>query len=202
MQKKGVTVTAYAGEEIPHSFVPLMYGFYEQTNDKFGPWGCKYLNRAFFEGIYDHYRHRLVLMAAFQGDDQKLPVGMSFFLRKGDQLYGRYWGSLENINSLHFNACYYYPIEWAIGHGICHVDPGIGSEHKIRRGFLAVPNYSLHRFYDDRLQHILNLYIDEINRMEQEHIDRLNSQLPFANRISNRISRLDISRYRNPQFSE
>jgi predicted N-acyltransferase len=202
IKKKGVTIKAYSGEEIPPSYVPLMHGFYERTNDKFGPWGCRYLNRTFFEGIYDHYRHRLVLMAAFQEDNQKLPVGMSFFLRKSDRLYGRYWGSLKEINALHFNACYYYPIEWAIHHGISQVDPGIGSEHKIRRGFLAVPNYSLHRFYDNRLQHVLNLYIGEINRMEREHIDTLNSRLPFAKKTSDRILDPDISRNCNPRFSE
>ena len=112
--------------------------------------------------------------------DQEWPVGMSFLLTKGDQLYGRYWGSLKRINHLHFNACYYGPIEWAINHGIKRFDPGAGSTHKLRRGFVAVPNHSLHRFYDPRLQQIMRQHIDEINQMEQQHIEDLNKQLPFS----------------------
>ena len=79
---------------------------------------------------------------------------MSFCLYKGDRLYGRYWGCREEYNHLHFNACYYRPIEWAIAHGINVFDPGAGGRHKKRRGFPAQPNYSLHRFYADRLQKI------------------------------------------------
>jgi predicted N-acyltransferase len=180
IQKLGVSIKAYAGDDIPAHFIPAMYRFYERTNDRFGPWGCKYLNQTFFDNIYQRYRHRLVIMAAFQTQDPSLPVGMSFFLRKAGRLYGRYWGASKEIHSLHFNACYYSPIEWSIENGISSFDPGIGSSHKIRRGFKAVPNHSIHYFYDSRLQKVLQQYIGEINRMEQEHIDSLNMQLPLS----------------------
>jgi predicted N-acyltransferase len=52
----------------------------------------------------------------------------------------------------------------------------------LRRGFEAVPNYSLHRFYDPRLRQVMDLNIDKINRMEQQHIDELNRELPFVER--------------------
>jgi len=197
IQQLGVSIKAYAGDDIPASFIPSMYRFYERTNDRFGPWGCKYLNKTFFEGIYHRYRHRLVIMAAFEGpeqqSDQQSPMGMSFFLYKAGRLYGRYWGGAKDIHSLHFNACYYSPIEWAIENGVSYFDPGIGSFHKIRRGFLAVPNYSLHHFYDPRLQQIFRLYIEEINRMEQEHIDSLNMQLPFSNKKPSRSMDMDAA---------
>jgi len=81
---------------------------------------------------------------------------------------------------LHFNVCYYTPIEWAISNGIQYFDPGAGGAHKIRRGFEVVPNYSLHRFSDERLQRIMNQHIDAINRLEGEQADKLNRQLPLA----------------------
>jgi predicted N-acyltransferase len=56
----------------------------------------------------------------------------------------------------------------------------MGGYHKIRRGFTAVDNFSLHRFFDQRLEQIMNAHIEEINRLEQEHIDELNAALPFA----------------------
>jgi predicted N-acyltransferase len=180
IQELGIAVKSFTGEKIPREFFPLMFQFYTRTNDQYGPWGCKYLTKEFFEGLYYRYRHRLLILAAFNSPDQQVPVGMSFLLTKGDQLYGRYWGSLQRINCLHFNACYYGPIEWAINHGIKQFDPGAGSSHKLRRGFAAVPNHSLHRFYDRRLRQIMQMHIHEINRLEQQHIDELNEQLPFS----------------------
>jgi hypothetical protein len=119
-------------------------------------------------------------MAAFNGEQTEQPIGLSFLLVKNAHLYGRYWGSSAGIDHLHFNACYYSPIEWAIEHGIRRFDPGAGSPHKVRRGFVAIANFSMHRFYDERLTHIMQMHIDEINRLEQGHIEELNDVLPFS----------------------
>jgi predicted N-acyltransferase len=182
-RRQGITIKALTGSQIQPDLFPLMYDFYARTNDQYGPWGCKYLTAEFFEGLSASYRHRLLLMAAFEKDSQTgLPVGMSFLLHKKDQLYGRYWGSSKPLNHLHFNACYYRPIEWAIKHGILRFDPGMGSAHKVRRGFASVANHSTHRFYDTRLSQILQLHINEINNQEQQQIDALNDALPFAHR--------------------
>jgi predicted N-acyltransferase len=32
--------------------------------------------------------------------------------------YGRYWGALERVDCLHFDACYYQPLAWCIEHGV------------------------------------------------------------------------------------
>ena len=170
----------FQGDEIPATFFSEIYPFYERTNDKFGPWGCKYLKDSFFRGLAEGYRHRLVFVAAFDKENPDSPRGLSLLVTKGDQLFGRYWGCSKEINNLHFNACYYSPIEWAIANGIKRFDPGAGGYHKIRRGFTAIGNYSLHRFFDQRLDQIMNAHIEEINRLEQEHIDELNLELPFA----------------------
>jgi predicted N-acyltransferase len=184
--RQGVVIKIFTGKDIPQPFFPLMYRYYKSTNDKFGPWGCRYLTDSFFNGLYDHFRHRLMIVAAFDKcDPSTTPLGMSMLVTKGAQLYGRYWGSSRLVNSLHFNACYYAPIKWAIENQIRRFDPGAGGAHKIRRGFEAVPSYSLHRFYDPRLARVMQTHIDEINRLEQEQIDGLNDELPFARRLKN-----------------
>jgi predicted N-acyltransferase len=48
-----------------------------------------------------------------------------------------------------------------------------------------VPSYSLHRFYDSRLAMVMQTHIEEINRLEQEQIDNLNYDLPFAQGLKN-----------------
>ncbi|WP_204140800.1 GNAT family N-acetyltransferase [Halomicronema sp. CCY15110] len=178
LDKAGLRLEPITTETMHRANCSLMYDFYADTCDKFGWWGSKYLTRKFFEQLYPDYAHRVALFAAYSEDVDE-PVGMSFCLYKGDRLYGRYWGCREEYNHLHFNACYYKPIEWAIDHGIKLFDPGAGGRHKKRRGFPAKPNYSLHRFYADRLQKILVNYIDEINIAEQQEIDAINADLPL-----------------------
>jgi predicted N-acyltransferase len=174
----GLNIKVLQGEEIPHHLFPAIYRFYSSTCDKFY-WGSKYLTRQFFEQLYPNYSHRVVLVTAYrEGDDHK-PVGMSFCINKNDNLYGRYWGSFEEYDCLHFEACYYKPIEFAINKNIKMFDPGAGGSHKKRRGFPATPNHSLHRFYNPKMAHILHSYIDEINEMEQQQIEAINNNLPF-----------------------
>jgi predicted N-acyltransferase len=180
VDKAGLLVKTLTGDEIPQALFEKMYGFYENTCDKFGWWGSKYLTKRFFEQLHHNYRDRVLFVAAYDKEDDRQPVGMSFCLYKGDRLYGRYWGSIQEIDCLHFDACYYTPIEWAIDRGIQTFDPGAGGRHKKRRGFPATPNYSLHRFYNNRLAQIFTSYIGQINDREQQEIDFVNQNLPFS----------------------
>lgn len=181
VEQAGLKLQAMTGDEIPPSMFPLMYDFYADTCDKFGWWGSKYLTKQFFEQLYYNYRHRVVFFAAYhqEDQDQRQPLGMSFCLFKDSQLYGRYWGSFQDIDCLHFDACYYTPIAWAIAHNIQTFDPGAGGKHKKRRGFPATPNHSLHRFYNHRLEKIILPWIREVNHIEQQEIDAINAELPF-----------------------
>ena len=46
------------------------------------------------------------------------------------ELWGRYWGSDEEIDNLHFEVCYYAPIAWAIANGVQQFDPGHAREQR------------------------------------------------------------------------
>ena len=176
--KAGLQIKTYVGSEIPRYLYSEIYRFYSSTCNKFY-WGSKYLTRQFFERLYPDYSDRVVLFVAYTQYDDEKPVGLSFCLRKGNNLYGRYWGCLAEYDCLHFEACYYKPIEWAIANGIQMYDPGAGGRHKKRRGFPATANQSLHRFYNRRMARILHNYIDEINFSEQAEITAINQDLPF-----------------------
>lgn len=178
VEKAGLILKTLVGDEIPHYLYPYIYRFYSSTCDKFY-WGSKYLTKKFFEQLYPNYSHRLMLAVVHRENEDYHPVAMSFCVRKGENLYGRYWGCLEEYDSLHFETCYYKPIEWAIANGVKMYDPGAGGSHKRRRGFPGTPNYSLHRFYHPRMNTILNHYIDEINMATEEEIRAINDDLPF-----------------------
>ncbi len=181
VEKAGLRVETHVGEEIPEHLFPLIYRFYSSTCDKF-MWGSKYLTRKFFQQLYPEYCHRIFLVAAYTDDSDRRPAGLSFCVRKGENLYGRYWGCLEEYDCLHFEACYYKPIEWALSQGVTTFDPGAGGRHKRRRGFPATPNYSLHRFFEPRMNKIFQTYIGELNEMEQAEIEAVNQDLPFTKR--------------------
>ena len=59
-------------------------------------------------------------------------------------LYGRHWGAAKDVKNLHFEACYYQGIEYAIKHKLQTFEPGAGGEHKIARGFTPVEIKSYH----------------------------------------------------------
>jgi hypothetical protein len=177
--ENGVRIEPILGTDAPDRFFGLMYDFYEVHNAQFGPWAAKFLNRAFFEGLADTFAHRILFVPAYRNGNSD-PFAMSFLVTKGDQLLGRYWGAFDEIDNVHFDACYYAPIEWAIENDVTVFDPGMGSSHKVRRGFQAVENYSLHHFLDDRMNMIMANNIKRINDYEQQNIQALNEAIPFA----------------------
>ncbi|MCJ8502628.1 GNAT family N-acetyltransferase, partial [Desulfatitalea alkaliphila] len=167
MVDAGIDFRPLSGDQLNGDWAQRMYRCYADTNRRYGPWGCHYLNADFFEMAFTHYRHRLLLINAEQ---QGHTLALAMLLHKGDHLLGRYWGAERTIKDLHFNMCFYEPIQWAIDHQIRSFDPGAGSPHKIQRGFQAVTNTSLHRFYEPRLQLVFNHLIQRVNRMEQANI--------------------------------
>jgi predicted N-acyltransferase len=84
------------------------------------------------------------------------------------------------IDCLHFEVCYYAPIEWAIANGILHFDPGAGGSHKRRRGFVAQPRVSLHRWSDRRFAAILQRWLPGANAEMAREIEAINAELPFT----------------------
>jgi predicted N-acyltransferase len=179
VQAAGLRVTAVVGEDISAALITRMHGFYEQHCARWGPWGSKYLTEAFFDHAAAELRQHLVLFSAHRGDPEQ-PVAMSLCVHTDTHLWGRYWGSDEEIENLHFEVCYYAPIEWAIQRGIQHFDPGAGGSHKRRRGFLARSHASLHRWYHPRFDAIVRRWLPEANAEQLQEIEAINAELPFT----------------------
>ena len=63
-------------------------------------------------------------------------------------LWGRYWGTIEYVAGLHFEACYYQAIEFCIERGIARFEGGAQGVHKLARGLLPVTTSSAHAIAD------------------------------------------------------
>ena len=53
-------------------------------------------------------------------------------------LWGRYWGAVDYIPGLHFEACYYQAIDFCIERGIGRFEGGAQGVHKLARGLAPV----------------------------------------------------------------
>ena len=179
VHKAGLSVTPITGEALTPALLSRMHGFYEQHCSRWGVWGSKYLQASFFDQLIEPaLAHHVVLFSAHRGDPFD-PVAMSLCVQDARHLWGRYWGSDEEIDCLHFEVCYYSPIEWALQQGLMSFDPGAGGSHKRRRGFVARPHTSLHRWYEPRMEALIRSWLPRANGLMQEEIEAINAELPF-----------------------
>ena len=93
-----------------------------------------------------------------------------------DCIYGRHWGCIEDHKFLHFEACYYQAIEFAIERGLKTVEAGAQGFHKVQRGYLPVTTYSAHWIAHDGFRAAVARYLegerrgitDEVNAIEMQ----------------------------------
>ena len=156
VRAEGVRVEAFAGDAIPDALFAAMFRCYAANVDAHY-YGRRYLNARFFELLRERFRERLCFVVATRGDE--LLAG-TLNVRKGDALYGRYWGALAPVRHLHFEVCYYAAIEWCIGHGVARFEPGAGGDQKLLRGFDPRPTLSLHWLADARLARAIERHLE------------------------------------------
>jgi uncharacterized protein len=149
-----------------------MFRLYQSTIDKLY-WGRQYLNSRFFDLVGERWRRRLCLIVARRGDQV---VAGTFNVRKGGVLYGRYWGTFEELRFLHFNVCYYAAIEHCVRQGMERFEPGAGGEFKHLRGFDAKPTNSMHFLADRRLARAVADYLARERRAVERHIEHMDGR--------------------------
>jgi predicted N-acyltransferase len=135
----GLEFKVVTGDELTAQHAEMFYPLYRATTDKMR--AIPYLTPDFFKRVFTTMKQHVVLMFA---EDQDGVVGAALYYRKGTSLFGRYWGASRDVRNLHFELCYYQPIEWAIANGLKLFEAGAQGEHKIARGFVPALTYSAH----------------------------------------------------------
>ena len=125
-----------------------------------------YLNIDFFKEIHKFKKILKPVIFFAVHDDKKIAGSLCFI--GNDTLYGRHWGSSFNIDSLHFETCFYQGIEFCIDKKINYFDPGVQGEHKIRRGFEPIRTSSFHYIKENDFRNAIIEFCEkeevEINR--------------------------------------
>ncbi len=170
----GLTIEWLTGSDIEERHWDVFFAFYMDTGSR--KWGSPYLNRAFFSLIGERMSERILLVMA-KRDGDYVAGALNFI--GGDTLYGRYWGCLETHSFLHFEACYYQAIDYAIANKLAHVEAGAQGEHKLLRGYAPVTTYSLHYLADAGLAKAVEHYLQhERKAIEREQL-AMSEALPY-----------------------
>ena len=140
----GVTMLRLTGDAITPAHIDDFYRFYMSTIER--KWGGAYLTHAVFAHLRQTMADKILLVMA-ELDGRIIGGALNFI--GTDALYGRNWGADVDLPNLHFEACYYQAIEFAIERGLHRVEAGAQGVHKLQRGYLPVTTYSAHYIAND-----------------------------------------------------
>ena len=147
VSQAGVTFRHALGNDIAAQDWDFFYRCYERTYLEHG--NAPYLSRGFFQRMA---RTMAANWLMFVGEREGQPIATSLVAINdadagpavGRVAYGRYWGALERVDCLHFEACYYQPLQWCIDNGYRRFEGGAQGEHKMARALLPVRTTSAH----------------------------------------------------------
>jgi predicted N-acyltransferase len=172
--EQGLTLEALTGEALTPALWDVFYPFYRATVDK--RWGSAYLRKRFFYRLGETMPDQVVLIMARHAGRY---VGGALNLLGDDTLYGRVWGCRQEFEFLHFEACYYQAIDFAIAHGLARVEAGAQGPHKLQRGYEPVPTYSAHWIRDPGFKDAVERFLAEERREMTFELDQLRELLPY-----------------------
>ena len=176
VREAGVTFRVLRGAQITEGDWDFFHHCYRLTYRAHR--STPYLTRTFFrltaQTLPEHW-----LMFIAERDGQ--PIAASLLaIDAGQQVaWGRYWGATEAVNCLHFEACYYQPLQWCIEQGWRRFEGGAQGEHKMARGLLPVTTWSAHRLAHPAFNDAVARFLDREGEGIAAYVDELNEHTPF-----------------------
>ncbi len=185
----GVSFRWSLGQDITSADWDFFYSCYERTYYEHG--NAPYLSRDFFQRMQDSMAENWLL---FVGERDGLPIATSLIAvsacgtRANSQLdamvsakiaYGRYWGATERVDCLHFEACYYQPLQWCMDHGYQRFEGGAQGEHKMARALLPVKTTSAHWLAHPAFADAVERFLEREGEGIAGYMDELERRNPF-----------------------
>jgi predicted N-acyltransferase len=174
VREAGVTLRRVRGADITDADWKLFNRCYRHTYQ--AHYSTPYLNLDFFRRIGRTMPENILLVIA---EREGRPIASSLVIHSADTLYGRYWGELEHVPCLHFEAAYYQPLEFCIEQGIKTFEGGAQGEHKMARGFLPTRTWSAHWLAHPSFADAIERFLEREAGGIDEYMDELNERNPF-----------------------
>jgi len=174
----GITCECLSGGGIKELHWDAFFRFYMDTGSR--KWGSPYLTRKFFSLIGESMAGEVMLVICKRAG--RMIAGALNFIGS-DALYGRNWGAIEHHPCLHFEACYYQAIEFAIANKLKRVEAGAQGPHKLARGYLPQTTYSLHHFSHPGLAQAVARYLEQERAAIAAEQRELGAYSPFRQAV-------------------
>lgn len=177
MQQSGVTLRVLDGHTATTQDWESFALFYKTTFEE--KWSTPTLNAGFFQEVAEKLPDQILLvladLPASSNTSQGECIAGSLMFRSDTRLYGRHWGCIEQIDKLHFEACYYQGIEYCIRNKLQVFEPGAQGEHKIARGFSPTETRSAHWLNNSPYQQSIEQYVEHERLAILEYRQQLSS---------------------------
>ncbi|PJB42196.1 MAG: GNAT family N-acetyltransferase [Comamonadaceae bacterium CG_4_9_14_3_um_filter_60_33] len=186
---EGVSFRALEGRQISPADWDFFYQCYERTYLEHG--NAPYLNRDFFSRMASTMPEDWLLFVA-ERDGHAIAASLialnaSCVAAAGQAgaqavdrvAYGRYWGALERVDCLHFEACYYQPLEWCIASGYQRFEGGAQGEHKLARALLPVTTPSAHWLAQPQFMAAVDRFLSAEREGIQDYVTNLEQHSPL-----------------------
>lgn len=176
---EGVTFRSMRGHAITQDDWAFFYRCYERTYLEHG--NPPYLTPRFFEMQAAHQPESWLMFIA---ERRGSPMAASLVALQDEgpgkrTAYGRYWGALERVDCLHFEACYYQPLQWCIEQGFDTFEGGAQGEHKMARALLPVDTPSAHWLAHPAFAEAVQDFLDREGAGMANYLQDLQSHSPF-----------------------
>src|SRR5262249_15077590 len=171
---EGVDFEWLIGRDLTESVWDAFFKCYMATGNQ--KWNPPYLTREFFSRVGETMGEQILLIMA-KRNGRYIGGALNFFDETA--LYGRNWGCLGYVPFLHFEACYYQAIDFAIERKLRRVEAGAQGGHKLLRGYLPCPTYSAHYIAHAGLRRAVADYLENERDAVAEHMEALTDQAPY-----------------------
>ncbi|MDP1901304.1 MAG: GNAT family N-acetyltransferase [Rubrivivax sp.] len=174
--EQGVSFTVHEGQAIDEALWSFFHNCYTLTYQAHQ--STPYLTQDFFARMTRTMAEQWVMFVAHR---QGAPIAVSLIAVDATTrtAWGRYWGCIETVSCLHFEACYYQPLAWCLAHGYERFEGGAQGEHKMARGLLPVTTHSAHWLRDDRFAAAVADFLASEGQGLSGYVDELRERNPF-----------------------
>jgi predicted N-acyltransferase len=174
VHEAGVTFETFEGSDIQTVDWDFFYKCYSQTYFEHG--NAPYLTREFFQSMQNDMPENWTLFIASINGQR---IACSLIAIQDHAAYGRYWGALDRVDCLHFEACYYQPIAWCIAKGYQRFEGGAQGEHKMARALLPVKANSAHWLSHPAFADAVERYLEQEGRGIAAYLENLEARSPL-----------------------
>ena len=174
VQEAGIRFVHRHGGALRKEEIAFIHQCYRSTFHAHGNFPA--LNLECFERLARSMDEKMIAVIALEDDN---PLAMSLYFTGAGTLFGRYWGTLEDVPGLHFETAYYQGIEYCIEHALERFESGAQGEHKLARGFEPAKTRSFHYIAHPGFRAAIGEYLKREGEWLDDYRADVNQRRPF-----------------------